>query len=428
MPLPALLERIFMEMEISSYIMRHREHFKMSEIFQAFERFLKKEFEVNSSFTLEQLNRRIDWMINNHISPLYTIVNGTKSGVHFLSKTELKAPEFDHVFIAGCNDISWANKTETVTDSKIIVEDREPQSSRAELATQKPELTRVDAGFIQSLLDKFVMSVTALNNYLCCPLDFYFNVLLRAPQGRSEAAGFGSAVHFALQRLFEKMKTNPGEAFPSAGEMMADFQSYMQTHKENFTSEAYARRMEYGNVILPNYYHQYVSGWHRIVAIELNIRNVRISGVPVKGMIDKLEFDRKDVRIIDYKTGDVDRALKSLATPSDENPNGGDYWRQAVFYTLLVEALPGKNWKPVTVEFDFIEPDKSNQFRKAKLVITPQDRETVRQQLISTWQKIKAQDFYSGCGKAHCHWCNLVSDNQLHLDQRLYQSPTLSDY
>jgi ATP-dependent helicase/DNAse subunit B len=56
------------------------------------------------------------------------------------------------------------------------------------------------------------MNVTALSNYLKCPLQFYFQNLVRVPQGKSEAAEFGSAVHHALQRLFEKMQQ--AERFP----------------------------------------------------------------------------------------------------------------------------------------------------------------------------------------------------------------------
>jgi DNA helicase-2/ATP-dependent DNA helicase PcrA len=29
------------------------------------------------------------------------------------------------------------------------------------------------------------------------------------------------------------------------------------------------------------------------------------------------------------------------------------------------------------------------------------------------WEKIQAKDFYTGCGKADCHWCNFVKTHQL---------------
>ena len=50
------------------------------------------------------------------------------------------------------------------------------------------------------------MNVTALNNYLKCPLEFYFKNLIRIPSPKNEAPEFGSAVHHALEQLFRKMQ------------------------------------------------------------------------------------------------------------------------------------------------------------------------------------------------------------------------------
>ena len=43
-----------------------------------------------------------------------------------------------------------------------------------QFTAQAPEIEQAEEDFISGLLDKFVMNVTALNNYLNCPLDFYY--------------------------------------------------------------------------------------------------------------------------------------------------------------------------------------------------------------------------------------------------------------
>jgi DNA helicase-2/ATP-dependent DNA helicase PcrA len=149
------------------------------------------------------------------------------------------------------------------------------------------------------------------------------------------------------------------------------------------------------------------------VAIERNIRGVVVNGVPLKGKLDKLEFDGKTVNVVDYKSGDIDKALPKLKGPNDKDPNGGDYWRQAVFYKILVDNYEQKDWKVISTEFDFVEPDKKKEYRKEKIIITPADTETIKQQITETWQKIQDRDFYTGCGAADCHWCNFVKDNHL---------------
>ena len=156
-----------------------------------------------------------------------------------------------------------------------------------------------------------------------------------------------------------------------------------------------------------------INSWNKVVAVERNIRGIVVNGVPIKGKLDKLEFNGKEVNVVDYKSGNIDNALPKMKSPSDKDPNGGDYWRQAVFYKILVDNYEQKDWKVISTEFDFIEPDKKGEYRKEKIVIAPQDMETVKQQLTEVWHKIQARDFYTGCGKADCHWCNFVKNNKL---------------
>lgn len=280
-------------------------------------------------------------------------------------------------------------------------------------SVKQPEIEQIEEEFISRLLDKFVMNVTALNNYLKCPLEFYFKNLVRIPSPKNEATEFGSSVHYALEQLFTKMQRNEANEFSDKEEFIKDFEWYMRRHRESFTKEQFERRLEYGQEVLSSYYDTYIHSFNKIVAIERNIRNVVVKNVPLKGKLDKLEFDGKSVNVVDYKTGDPDKGISKLKGPNEKDPNGGDYWRQAVFYKILVDNYSAKDWKVISTEFDFIEPDKKKKYRKEKVLITPADISTVTQQITTTWQKIQSRDFYKGCGKEDCHWCNFVKTNNL---------------
>ena len=67
---------------------------------------------------------------------------------------------------------------------------------------QAPEIEKSEEDFITPLLEKYVMNVTSLNNYLDCPLEFYYKNLIRIPSGKSENLEFGSAIHFAIAKAF----------------------------------------------------------------------------------------------------------------------------------------------------------------------------------------------------------------------------------
>lgn len=271
----------------------------------------------------------------------------------------------------------------------------------------KPEISKLGEAVESKLVHRFMLHVTALNSYLRCPLEFYFHSMLRVPSPRNEATEFGSAVHHALELLFRKMQTD-NNAFPSKAVFIGDFDAYMHQHRKSFTPEQFNRRLLYGHEVLNNYYDKYEHRWNTIVAVERNIRNVIIDGVPIKGKIDKLEFDGRSVNVVDYKTGDPEKSKARLEHPGEGLPNGGDYWRQAVFYKILVDNYQQKEWKVSSTEFDFIEPDKKGLYHKERFYITPAEVAIVTQQIVTTWQHIQQRDFYTGCGRPGCHWCHFV--------------------
>ena len=274
-----------------------------------------------------------------------------------------------------------------------------------------PEIQQLENDFIAPKLEKFSMNVTALNNYLKCPLHFYYNSLIRVPSGKSEATTFGSAVHDALNKLFKKMQDG-NNVFPDTQTLVQDFNYYMNRHREAFTNQEFKDRKELGETVLIKYYDRYVNEWNKVVTTEYRINNVVVKDIPLKGAIDKIEFNGKQVVVIDYKTGNIENAREKLQSPNDKNPLGGDYWRQAVFYKILLNHHP-KNWEVTSAEFDFVEPNKKKLFEKIALTITDADITTVSQQIQMVWEKIQNKDFYTGCGKADCHWCNFVKTNQL---------------
>lgn len=308
-----------------------------------------------------------------------------------------------------------------IRDQHPNIKIEQPKVSDEEIATfstlqfieQAPEIAQLEDDFVSNLLEKFVMNVTALNNYLKCPLEFYFKNLVRIPSPKNEATEFGSSIHYALEQLFRKMQDGGKNEFHDKAQFIADFEWYMHRHRESFTKEQFERRLEYGHEVLSNYYDKYIDHFNKIVAIERTIRNVVINGVPLKGKLDKLEFDGKSVNVVDYKTGDPDKAIPKLKGPNEKDKNGGDYWRQAVFYKILVDNNGQRDWRAVSTEFDFIEPDKKKEYQRRKLVITPADITTVSQQIQDTWQKIQSREFYTGCGKEDCHWCHFVKTNDL---------------
>jgi DNA helicase-2/ATP-dependent DNA helicase PcrA len=473
----SLFEAIFRETGILQWAMQHHEKRRILESLTAFFDFIKEETRRQPTLTLRDLVTHLDLMEKEGIPLPLVEVNGSTEAVNLLTVHGSKGLEFTYIFFAGCNSHNWEKKKKPgggfhFPDTLFISQNSDEEElrrlfyvalTRAEThlfisysryrnngkeaepslfieeiragfelpfekmiltgqelsdfqilllqGEQPPELERVETDFINRVLDNFQMNVTALNNYLKCPLEFYFKNLIRIPSPKNENTEFGSAVHDALEKLFRNMQEN-NNRFANLSFFLGAFDHYMHRHRESFTKEQFARRLEYGHIILPAYYEKYINSWNKIVSIERMISNVVIGGVPVKGKLDKLEFDGKQVNVVDYKTGNPEKAIPKTRGPNEKQPLGGDYWRQAVFYKLLVDRSQ-RDWQVLSTEFDFIEPNTKDAYIKQKVYITPEDEAIVAGQIAETWTKIQNHDFYIGCGKEDCHWCNFVKTNQL---------------
>lgn len=473
-----LLEKIVREAGFLSHIIHHEEKAKLMQFLTGFYDHLKEETRRNPALTLDAFLNRLDLMRKEGIVLPFNESSGTEKGVNLMTAHGSKGLEFEHVFFVNNTSAVWEKKRkpysgysfpDTLFSSSAKGNDTEelrrlfyvaltrakkhlhisypnytndkknlePSMFLAEIQQEHdlprikqsideavmtefavlqfkkeaPEVAHIDDDIVDRIVQNFSMNASALNAYLKCPLGFYYQYIVRIPSPRNEAMAFGSAVHYALESLFNRMKK--AEVFPLLDDFLQDFSWHMHRHRESFTKEQFNRRKEYGLEILKNYYNTYITRWNKVVLVELNVRAVQLDGIPMKGKIDKIEFNGKEATVVDYKTGDPDKAADKFARPGKE-PHGGDYWRQAIFYKILLDLYP-KEWTVNSVEFDFIEPDKKKGYRKEAMSISTIDIDLVIGQIKETYAKIQGRQFYKGCGKDDCHWCNFVKTNKLHV-------------
>ena len=271
-----------------------------------------------------------------------------------------------------------------------------------------------NAQWIERTLQQFIMSYTALSKFLRCPLEFYYETILKVPYQKSDALAFGSAVHYALERMFREMKEHHGE-FPDKDHVVGYFTSALYSESSSFTPVQFERRMEQGKELIVDYYNHYLPSFHTDVEIEYKVPRYILDGVPVTGKIDKLELHGDTCTVIDYKTGDPDKSANAnVAPPNEKEPNGGDYWRQMVFYKLILENFQERNWRVTMGTFDYVQKGgKTNQYKRLTVPMYAQDEDVVRNQLKDSYTRIMNHEFDRGCGKETCHWCNFAKRYEL---------------
>ncbi|MDZ4759413.1 MAG: ATP-dependent DNA helicase [Bacteroidota bacterium] len=278
----------------------------------------------------------------------------------------------------------------------------------AEQKESKPELLANEE--MENLLGDYKLSVSHLNAYLECPIGFYYMYLLKVPTGSAPALSFGNAVHKALERYFNKNKEE--KTFDNAEELVQFFTYEMYLRKHEFVAEEYERRIEYGSDVLKQYHNHFKDKWNPIIQTEVRMEAIIFNDIPLKGFIDKLEFEGSKATVVDYKTGKFDKKKLKRPEPGNIDPEialGGDYWRQAVFYKILLDNDPKarmRAWNFDKAVYQFIEPDKdTKQFHEETMHIVPEETGMLSVQIKDVYTRIKNHEFDKGCGE--CDWCKL---------------------
>ena len=289
---------------------------------------------------------------------------------------------------------------------------------------EKINVQLIENEFITEVLRDFKISVSALNSYLYCPLSFYFEYILKVPSVFSEAARYGTAMHFALRKLFGEMLRSKEKQFPNRDEFVKYFEVDLQRQRGYFTEKEYRRRLEIGREHLRLFYTQNSDIWSKDVQIEKSVFG-EVEGVPIKGVLDKIEFkDDGTAHVVDYKTGKPEESR--VRKPTAKNPNGGAYWRQLVFYKILYENYRANLVRVKSGEIAYLEPDAKGVFKSKNMEIPTKDVEILRGLIVETWGKIHDRKF-DGCGKAECNWCNFVKNNQAPDSFRNLETENLDD-
>jgi DNA helicase-2/ATP-dependent DNA helicase PcrA len=268
----------------------------------------------------------------------------------------------------------------------------------------------LDDSYLDKLLEHYTLSVSHLSSYIECPVRFYYNNLIRVPSAKSAALSFGNAVHKAYEYYFKNMKDGGLEVFQPVEELIRIFKREMHREESAFTPEDFKRRTEYGEHIIKKHHELFHQSWNKVVVLEYRMNTVLFGEIPLKGVLDKIEFNGLQAKVVDYKTGIYKKGkFKRPTLEADakkEELFGGDYWRQAVFYKILLDHDSNKPrpWEFETAEFDFLEPDKkSGDYYRETVVVTSEDERMVTDQIKDVYRKIKNKEFVNGCGE--CEWC-----------------------
>ncbi len=255
--------------------------------------------------------------------------------------------------------------------------------------------------FIKDLFSQRGFSVTALNNYLKCPWNYFYSNLLRIPKAPSKHQLYGIAVHEALKEFFNKFKKEDADK----AYLLQRFKHYLEQQPllENELKETLKR----GEGALSGYYDKYSGTWVKNIITEENISGVLLDEIRLTGKIDKIEFlgNSDEVNIVDYKTGtSKSRNAIEGKTKSDD----GGVKRQLVFYKLLLDKYKDGKYKMSSGEIDFIQPNERGKHIKEKFVISDEEVKDLEILIKKAVDEIVNLRFWDKrCDDKDCEFCKL---------------------
>jgi DNA helicase-2/ATP-dependent DNA helicase PcrA len=282
-----------------------------------------------------------------------------------------------------------------------------------------------EESLLKSLLERYQLSVTHLNNYLNVtkggPRLFLEQNLLRFPQAKSPSGAYGSAIHKTLERFSIKLRhggrgagdMQNGSERATLDEVLAWFSEYLA--HERLSKQDFKQYADRGASALTKFYEAKQSDFSPEDKTEVNFKDqgvilqstgtgmeIGADGVSrsrgtdahITGKIDRIiQMGGGKIVVCDFKTG---KAKKEWAPKGEyEKIKLHEYERQLLFYKLLIDnSRDYKNMYTVSGgKLMFVEPLPNGQVVELHLDFDEEKLDRVRRLACVVYKKITELDF-----------------------------------
>lgn len=265
----------------------------------------------------------------------------------------------------------------------------------------------LDKEWIASLLADFSLSVSALNEYLQCPVGFVYKRLVRIPQVPTNPLAIGTAVHAALEFLYRHLNTT-GELLPveqlwpvidrSLKNIalpkltLTDLAATSKTYVNNFYTANKAN-------FLPSLRVEEKFGYNPPIHFE----NLRLVGKIDR--IDLIDDITKTVCVIDYKTSKPKSQNEILGKTQKQDKS---LYFQLLFYKLITDLDPNFQYTVTAGEFAFIQPNPSGKYKSERIVLKNEDVDQLKDVLRQVQTEFADLSFLDRQPCGQCETCRLL--------------------
>lgn len=229
------------------------------------------------------------------------------------------------------------------------------------------------------------LTVSQIQKYLDCPLDFFYRFVLNVPQPASPAQEYGNLMHDLLQDMNEALMTGK---LPSLKSLQAKLDKSWPRHG-HLSGNQRDRALKRAHETLKALYGR-VQAQNRVpVAVEQAFKfSLPEAKLQISGRFDAVLRHGNGVEIVDYKTStsvDSPEKAKQRATGS----------QQLAVYALAWQTMHGE--LPQLVTLDFIDTSLTGSVRKTQKGI-----DGLSQRLNDAAERLRNRDFSLGKDHRFC--------------------------
>ncbi len=247
----------------------------------------------------------------------------------------------------------------------LPVEVVEPSVATNQFQVHAPLVPSNLVPIISRSLQERGLSVTALNNAIENPWNYFFRNVVRLPEIKTPALQYGTAMHSVMQFITTE-HTRHGTV-PSFSDTRSKLESALNRLPLSVTE--YTSLFEKGVECIPVHLAHCEKYLPKQTKDELSIRVAfpdAIQGLPqlmLTGVLDRIDVSEQGdaERVVDYKTGKP-KSRNQL----EGNTKAGDlsYRRQLAFYALLLKLHDDERWYTPFGTLLFLEPDKQGKIKE----------------------------------------------------------------
>lgn len=273
---------------------------------------------------------------------------------------------------------------------------------------QKSELVN----YAKTVLLERGLSVTALNHFITCPSLFLYKSILKIPEAPAASSEKGTSMHEALSRVWKLDDKSEQKITDTIIDTIREY--FVTSLLPVFEKKAVLSELiEYAPIVakaLVGHFNQDGSidtetwmesafkGTYDGIEVPLNLH----------GKLDAVLDQENKVLVFDYKTRE---ALSVAAIKGETKNSTGDYFRQLIFYRILIEANAKFKGKGIEPSLVFVKPDDKG---RCPIITVPAEKtdiervkNEVQQMIDSVWSGKFLADT---CDDATCTWCKLKKE------------------